>query len=237
MKRIRYFRLAFLFATIIAQASWAGPGGGVLCQISTITALKVGVYDGNTTFGELKKHGDMGLGTLNRLDGEMVALGGEFLRVAVDGKVFPIQDSEQTPFAVVTMFQAEKKVPLKGIPNATELYQTLDHQLANLDGVYAVKIEGIFKHLRVRSVAGQNKPYPGLEEALKNEVVFDLKDVAGTLVGFRFPDYMGGVNVPGYHFHFIGQDRKSGGHLLDCVLEKAEGEIAVISTLDLRLPE
>jgi len=103
--------------------------------------------------------------------------------------------------------------------------------------VYAIKIEGVFKHLKIRSVARQNEPYPGLEEALKNEVVFNLNDVAGTLVGFRFPEYMNGVNFPGYHFHYISQDHKSGGHLLDCSLDTAKGELAPIKEIDLRLPE
>jgi acetolactate decarboxylase len=52
-------------------------------------------------------------------------------------------------------------------------------------------------------------------------------------VGFRFPDYVGGLNVSGYHFHFITGDRSAGGHLLDCRI--ARGEIQVDHESDLRL--
>src|SRR6476661_6799944 len=59
----------------------------VLFQASTIGALLEGAYDGDLTFAELAEHGDLGLGTLNGLDGEMIALDGRFYRADVDGNV------------------------------------------------------------------------------------------------------------------------------------------------------
>ncbi len=59
----------------------------VLFQASTIGALLDGAFDGDLSFAELAEHGDLGLGTLNRLDGEMIALDGEFFRADVDGAV------------------------------------------------------------------------------------------------------------------------------------------------------
>src|SRR5262249_50869 len=76
----------------------------VLFQASTIAALLDGAYDGDLTFGELAEHGDLGLGTLNGLDGEMIALDGRFYRAAVDGTVAEVPPGERTPFAVVTAF-------------------------------------------------------------------------------------------------------------------------------------
>ena len=59
----------------------------VLFQASTIAALLDGAYEGDLTFAELAEHGDLGLGTLNGLDGEMIALDGRFYRADVDGVV------------------------------------------------------------------------------------------------------------------------------------------------------
>ena len=59
----------------------------VLFQASTIGALLDGAYEGDVTFAELAEHGDLGLGTLNGLDGEMIALDGRFFRADVDGRV------------------------------------------------------------------------------------------------------------------------------------------------------
>src|SRR6478752_2893720 len=77
----------------------------VLFQASTIGALLDGAYDGDLTFAELAEHGDLGLGTVNALDGEMIAVDGEFLRVDAAGDVHPVAAEERTPFAVVTWFE------------------------------------------------------------------------------------------------------------------------------------
>ncbi len=58
----------------------------VLFQASTIGALLEGAYDGDLSFAELAEHGDLGLGTLNGLDGEMIALDGRFYRADVEGR-------------------------------------------------------------------------------------------------------------------------------------------------------
>ena len=46
------------------------------------------------------------------------------------------------------------------------------------------------------------------------------------MVGFWYPDWIGTVNVPGYHLHFISDDRRTAGHVLDvnvgCVLAQAD---------------
>ncbi len=86
----------------------------VLFQASTIGALLEGAYEGDLSFAELAEHGDLGLGTLNRLDGEMIALDGEFFRADVEGRVHPVAPAERTPFAVVTRFEPEVDVRLEG---------------------------------------------------------------------------------------------------------------------------
>ncbi len=48
-------------------------GEGEIYQISLMSALIDGVYEGETTIAELLKHGDFGLGTFNHLDGELIA--------------------------------------------------------------------------------------------------------------------------------------------------------------------
>src|SRR6478735_546887 len=73
----------------------------VLFQASTIGALLQGAYDGDVTFAELAQHGDLGLGTLNALDGEMIAVEGCFFRADVDGAITEIDLDARSPFAVL----------------------------------------------------------------------------------------------------------------------------------------
>jgi acetolactate decarboxylase len=57
------------------------------------------------------------------------------------------------------------------------------------------------------------------------------------MVGFRTPEYLGTLNSPVYHFHFISTDRRSGGHVLDCQLQNASVAIDTTSELGLVLPK
>jgi acetolactate decarboxylase len=87
-----------------------------------------------------------------------------------------------------------------------------------------------------RSVPRQHKPYPPLAEAVKHEREFEFADVTGTIVGFRFPDYAQGLNVPGYHLHFVTDDRARGGHVLDCTVVDPEIQVDHTSHLHMELP-
>ena len=89
-----------------------------------------------------------------------------------------------------------------------------------------VKIEGTFDSIKVRSETKQMKPYRKLDEALAaDQVEFDYEDIQGTMVGLYCPDYMGGLNSVGWHFHFITDDRTRGGHVLKVSIKDAEASI------------
>jgi acetolactate decarboxylase len=233
MKRRSIALVAFCISALIGVHPFVY--AGELFQVSAFTPFEQGTYDGPVTFKELKQHGNQGIGTVNGLYGEMIALDGQFFQMRTDGKVYAIEDTEQTPFAMVTQFKADKKVPVADIKDAKELHRALDGILPDPGVTCAFRIAGNFKRLKVRSVPKQDKPFPKLEDVLKNQTVFELKDVKGTMVGFRFPDYMKGVNFPGYHFHFITADKAAGGHVLDCQIQQAEAEMEVVSSLNMKL--
>ena len=234
---MRYVLIAIILAIPICGCSYAQKNEEVLYQTSTINALLDEVYDGKVTVKELKMHGDLGLGTYNNLDGEMIGLDGEFYQVKADGIAYLVDDLIKTPFAVVTFFEPDKTIVLKKTVNYKQLEQCLDNMLPTRNIFYAFKIEGTFKYIKTRSVPGQNKPYPPLVEIVKDQPIFEFHDVEGTLVGSWFPGYMKGVNVPGYHFHFITEDKKAGGHLLECQTENVRIGIDYTSNSYLSLPE
>lgn len=234
---MRQLLLTIILVILTCGCSSAQKNEEVLYQTSTINALLDEVYDGNVTFKELKKHGDLGLGTFNNLDGEMIGLDGEFYQIKADGVAYPVDDSMKTPFAVVTFFESDKTKELDKSVNYEQLKLYLDNMLPTENIFYAFKIEGTFKYVKTRSVPGQNKPYPPLVEIVKDQPIFEFHDVEGTLVGSWFPGYMKGINVPGYHFHFITEDKKAGGHLLECQTEDIRIGIDYTSNSYLSLPE
>ncbi len=197
----------------------------VLTQVSTIDALMTGIYDGDTPLYALQQKGDFGLGTFNSLDGEMVLLDGQVYRITGSGRVERPPYSTKVPFAAVTFFEADRKIPLSAGLTMSQFMRENDALLPTPNIFYAIKISGSFETVKTRSVPRQEKPYRPLGEVVKTQPQFDLKNVRGTMVGFRCPPYVKGVNVPGYHLHFITADGKAGGHVLDFKVQKAIVEI------------
>lgn len=222
MQRTTVFAIAIaviaLGAAAIAGAAWAGQEAGRdrLFQISTIDALMLGDFDGSMTIGDLAREGDTGLGTFDRLDGEMIMLDGTAWQARVDGSVSAAPPSETTPFASVALFQADRTGVLGPAANLSGTEARLDPYLSNNTGLFAMaRVDGTFPLVRVRSEPAQEKPYPNLTTALAGQKVYELRNVTGTLVGLYSPSFSDGVSVPGWHLHFVSADRHSGGHVLD----------------------
>jgi acetolactate decarboxylase len=215
----------------------AGPDRETLYQVSTLGALKAGFYDGDVSYAELGEHGDAGIGTFEGLDGEMIALDGSFYQIKTDGKAYEVSGTAVAPFAMVTFFDADLEAqPQQGL-DYEGLQGFLDGVLPSRNVFYAIKIEGHFDHVKARSVPAQEKPYPPLSDAIADQTVFELDDVEGTMVGFWCPTYVGDINTPGYHLHFITADRSAGGHVLDLLLGEVNVYIDETPDFFMQLPE
>jgi acetolactate decarboxylase len=238
--KMNVFRCLLLVLLVSSVALGAGSGGGeqdAVFQTSASSALLAGVYDGQMTIGELREHGGFGLGTWDALDGEMVAVDGDFYQIRIDGVASRASDSATTPFAVVKRFQVDRTLALTEKVDFAGLTAFLDRSLPTRNVMYAIRIDGRFNAIQARSVPPQNRPYPPLADALTKQRTFDFRDVSATLVGFRTPGYMQGVNVAGYHFHFVTADRKAGGHVLACELENLTIQVDEARDLRVALPQ
>lgn len=206
-------------------------------QVSMLSALLEGQYDGLTSFGDLKRYGDTGIGTVEGLDGELIELDGQFYQVRADGVGYPVADNQKTPFASVTYFKADKSLAVSEVADYQQIQSRLDSMLGNKNIFYAIKITGDFKYVKTRSVPAQHKPYPPLAEVTKNQPTFEFENVKGTMVGFWCPAYVNGINVPGYHIHFLNADKNAGGHLLDFSMTSGEIEIDATPNFYMTLPQ
>ena len=205
-------------------------------QTSTIAALMDGAYEGEVTIGELLEAGDLGLGTLDALDGELVIVDDEAWQCASDGSVNRVPDEATTPFAVVTKFAPDESLEASGPLAHRELIELLEAHAPASTGCDAIRIDGFFTRVHARSVPRQEPPYPPLAEVAERQVEWTFENLAGTVVGFRFPSSAAGVEVAGHHLHFLAADRSRGGHVLECDLQ--EGRIAIerVDGLRLELP-
>jgi acetolactate decarboxylase len=208
----------------------------VLFQVSTIDALMQGVFDGFYSFDDLMAHGDFGIGTFDALDGEMIALDGDYYQVKADGVTYPVQHGMTAPFATVTRFEVDETVAVQNAGNFTELSSQLDQELPSRNMFYALRIDGTFPYVKTRSIPKQEKPYPRLADAAKNQSVFNFTNVTGSVVGIWAPDFVKGINVPGYHLHFITEDRTAGGHILEIQVDNATAQVDVTAGFAMELP-
>jgi acetolactate decarboxylase len=63
--------------------------------------LLAGVYDGSLTLEELTRHGNFGIGTFDKLDGEMMMVDNRIYQIKSDGKVYTPALSMTTPYQLL----------------------------------------------------------------------------------------------------------------------------------------
>lgn len=186
-----------------------------LYQVSTLQALIVGEYDGAISADTLDDYGDIGLGTFDALDGEMIVIDGKVYKARVDGTVTEVDSQETIPFANVAYINNSEEISISFDDGYDSLKAELNDLFKECNMPVAFSISGEFTNVEYRSVPEQQKPYPALTEVVANQTVFSEEKLNGTIVGFRFPEFMNDMNAVGYHLHIISDDRTKGGHLLN----------------------
>ncbi len=213
-----------------------GYGTNSLFQVSTLDALSLGLYGGVYSIGDLKQQGDFGLGTFEGIDGEMTILNGQFYHFHSDGILTEEPDQSRVPFAAITKFRPEICFTANGL-SLDQLGQQIDSYLPSPNLFYAVRIHGHFSALTTRAIPKLLPPYPPLSEAVAEEVKFPFQNVNGTLVVFRCPAWVKGINQVGYHYHFVSDDHTSGGHALSFMTGPITVEVQVLRKNSVWLPD
>ena len=209
--------------------------GARLHVTAPVNALVEGIYQEDSAMAEVLAHGDFGIGTFNDLDGEMVVLEGRVYQLRADGIAYAVRADTRTPFACVTFFSPYSFDDIDKALDYRGLLAVLDRLLPSKNMLYAIRIDGAFDTVRTRSVPRQ-EAYRPLVEVAREQPEFDFENVNGTLVGFWTPHFLQSIAVPGYHFHFLTQDRTRGGHLLECRPRQIRISLQHIPSLELGLP-
>jgi acetolactate decarboxylase len=221
---------------ISKEATAAVPASDALVQYSLVAALAAGDYDGGIPLSELLRGGDFGVGTFSRLDGEMLVLDGRVYQALADRSIREAPASERCPFAAVKFFAADGQIGNLESNSLAELDKLLDGRLPRRNIPYAIRIDGLFDRLTLRSVPAQKPPYEPLIDVIRHQVTWQSQNIRGTLVGLRCPQWVGTLNVAGYHWHFLSDDRQTGGHVLDCAFDGAQLKYDECESLLIRLP-
>lgn len=207
----------------------------MLYMSSPINALLEGFYRDDITIATLKEKGDFGIGTFNNLEGEMIALNGQFLQLDLDGNAQPCADEMKTPFSTVCHFKPMLTEQINYPLPHEDFEKQLTSVLPSPNMFYALSIEGDFEAVTTRSVPHTENYHP-LSEATDHQKLRHFENTQGWLVGFYTPSFVPSVNVPGFHFHFIESNMSAGGHLLKCNANKLDISIQIFHSMELTLP-
>jgi len=205
-------------------------------QVSTSGALIEGLYQGALTVGDLRRHGDTGLGTFEELDGEMILVDGHCFQARSDGSVTEASDDTLTPFATVVAFAPDRTVTLRDITSFDDFTSRLDGLRTSDNDFFAWRITGHLDELRMRAACRHASGTP-LVEAVSDQAVFDFRDITATIVGFWSPPFSQAISIAGYHLHAVSEDRTRAGHVFDLRAREVIAEVHGVSDLHVALPE
>lgn len=206
-----------------------------LYQYSVLSALMSGAASSGIPLSHLSPHGTHGLGTFKSLDGELVMLDGHMYQMKSDGSVVPDLERDHadwiSPFAMVTNFQPSVTTKIS-FGSKEDLARKISASLPQSQNYFLTfRIDGVFENVGVRTVGGQLNPHEKLLDVGKRQTTHTFREIKGSIVGFRTPEYFQGISVAGDHMHFISEDRQFGGHLQAC---EAKREVELSAATNFR---
>ena len=235
--KLFFIFLLFLLALSGSKSAAQNKFSKTIYQTSPISALVNGFDNDSFTVAEIKKHGDFGLGTFNGVNGEMIILNGKVYRADYTGKISMPDNSWQSPFVTEIYFHADTSITLKDTLSFSSLENFINKIFPSKNIICAIKIEGLFKYVQYRSEKKQTAAYSNIVDVIKQQFIYNMSNINGTMVGFYYPDYLKDVNAAGYHFHFLSLDKKLGGHVLNLMTKNIKIQIEYADNLDMRVPK
>lgn len=209
-------------------------------QISTLQALALGYTRPVVTVKELLEHGDIGLGTFEDVNGEMIVVDGQCFRATEDGTVWEAEPDMGVPFASVAKADFSPGFEVRDIPDIEKMKELLTLKIEEdfgLNSMHIVRIDGAFNRVCARSESAYRSQHVDLKDILsQTQRDFMFEDISGTMVCIYYPDYMDGINAPGWHLHFLSEDRLKGGHVFDLEMESGTIYLAKINNIEIQLP-
>ena len=210
-------------------------------QVSTLQALALGFSKSVITVGELLQHGNLGLGTFEDVDGEMIVLDGKCYRAQNNGEVVPTENERGVPFASICCFQSHRTETFEKMDTIEQIKEWLTLRIEEefgLNSMYAVRINGEFSRVDARSESGTKAHHVTLKDALSiTQEAFIFENIKGSLVCVYYPDYMDGINAAGWHMHFLSEDKRKGGHVFDISMTRGNASFCKITSLEIRIPD
>jgi len=212
-----------------------GVSPAAVTQFAVLDALLAGAYESGISVAAVRGLGDFGIGCCEHLGGEVVIVDGEVFECTVDGPPERMPEGHILPFVDVCSFHEVDSRPI--VDESLEAFTArVEAGLVSRNLFHAVRVDGEFASVKVRATRRQSHPYRPLAEVTADQIETVIDGCVGTLVGFWAPAIYQGITVAGLHLHFLAEDRRVGGHVLDVTIGSAELALAAYARFDLHLP-
>ena len=196
-----------------------------------------GLYGGSFTIGELLEHGDLGVGTLDSIDGELIVLDGKAYQAKGSGdhpEIVEVSLDAKVPYAVVVPHQAEVIF--------RQRFEMTDEELeARIESYYdgenlSAPLRFVVTLPRCMSVWFQNPHQRWSLQRLQpiSQSIYGKMSLEPSSV--LDAEIFHGVSVAGYHCTLASDDHTFGGHVMDFVITEGIVEVGAIDQLDQRFP-
>lgn len=230
--------LLLIYGCLACSDELAHGPSNYLYQMGRYDSLAKGNFQGQGDVNDALHYGGFGLGTLDSLDGEVVVFDGQLHTISTQflPQIWPKAQARKSPFLAIC--SSSGFLP-SGWVQAKSLQDLRGQLQAKLDTsrLWAIHLSGQSMGLLLRSVHKQRSFGLSLAQVLlKDQVLLKLPESQGHWVGFWVPSRFAGKQVPGFHFHYVGQVPNGppntfghGGHVLDLEQGRLEVELKALS--------
>jgi len=207
-----------------------------LYQYSHFLAVSHGCYDGLLSIKELKKKGDTGLGTFNSLDGELTVIDNQYYH-CFNGQVRLADDDELLPWAATAQLKSTTRFSVENLNSIQELQEILLAHAPSANYPIALRISGDAANISLGSVPKQKKPYKTISQVIDDSILLNTGRIQVDMAGFYSPDFLFPMKSKGIHLHFVDQNRKIGGHVLELNMQSATVQFQLLDSMNLIFPQ
>ncbi|OUI78482.1 hypothetical protein HK18_08155 [Commensalibacter intestini] len=208
-----------------------------IVQFSTIGALMAGHLEGEKQFSKVCCGCNFGLGCSADMDGELTIYDGQAYEATAGQSLETLNFAEKVPFIQITDFKPKQRHDVENIDH-TNIEACLTRFIQPKNIFLAVSVEGVFEKITIRrphrAAEGQVRSVSQIAEAQQVDTHCQIE---GRLIGFWTPELFGRVSVPGFHFHFLDQQKKISGHVLEFLMKKAQLSFEEKTTLEVTNPK
>ena len=148
--------LALAVGVLTGSAAYASPAVAEresLNQVALLQSLAQGYFGGTVTVKDMRSLGDIGIGTFEGLNGEMIMLDGTVYQALGNGQVVVADDKVAVPYATVTHFDNDLSIALKDVKDKAAFEKILNAEVKKCgeNSFYMIKLHTEFSSVLFRS--------------------------------------------------------------------------------------